>query len=431
MPQALRLRESRFDESKGQGPTLLAVAITSKPHLPQRGKEVKLIDVKGDPYAEVPVYKLGKYRHPFWGAEEPLNFDEKFTKNIMKNHAKKVTAFNVALDFRHGDDQGSLAFLDPEDGGWLEMKDDWLYAYGPVVDDESLSILKSRRWRFTSPEIHLDYRSTKLSSDGSGAIRLESLFEQDKNFITQLSQYEEKVMYELIIGGQTIKLEDAEGGGFTIQQSVLDGVKTAFDAVQASLDKKSSELVALTAQVEELKKKITPPAQDPPVNLESLPAEFRTVFQQMQEQVKLAKEETDRQRREAAEQRKQRNLERVAAALSKAKALREKGKGHPAVFLETMKAALTFSPIGANGSTVKLETTGNMELTAEQVMDYAREAFLVILETTPPSVQMEQTVDRDEDRPAGGDGFVPGTNATKEEVDAAIADYEKKWGGSK
>jgi hypothetical protein len=420
MPQPLKLRQTRFEETEDHGPVFMGAAVTSQPHLRQRGKEITVFELKGQPYVDVPLYKKGKYRHPF--SDRPLNFDDKFTKRIMRNHSKKVTDYAEALNFRHTDDRGSLAFLSADDGGWMEDRGDWVHAMGPVTDDESLKILNSRKWRYSSPEFHLAYRSNAvLSSDKEGVILLEDLFENDRNFITQLSQYEEKVMYELIIGGQTIKLEDAEGG-FTIGKDVLDGVKTAFDTVQASLTKKETELAALTAQVKELQEKVTPPAPDP-VNLESLPKEFRSVFEQMQEQLKLSKQETDRQRDEAAKERRARNLERVAAAVSKARALRQAGKGHPTVFLENIEKALTFSPVGVNGKTVKLESD---QPTVEQFQEYVREALLVILETTPPSVQMESTTTPEDNRPGNG-----GEGPSKEELEAAIADYESRYGGKK
>lgn len=164
---------------EGTGPALVAVAITSKPHLSQRtpddprSKRIEVVEHDGRKLVKVPLIKKALFRH----SKGDLLFDDKFIDRLISNFNNKVTDRPVYLDWRHGDQYGAIASLDPEDGGWIEKgSDNWLYAYGvPTVDNIEQLV---RQWPHASVEFAPNYESNfvqKLSSDDLTEIGLEDL----------------------------------------------------------------------------------------------------------------------------------------------------------------------------------------------------------------------------------------------------------------
>jgi len=336
---SLKLEESQdglFEE--GFGPTLTAAAVTAKPHLPQRGKEIKLVEIDGKKYVEVPLLRKGIYRHP----KGKLVFSDRFINRMVENHANKVTDYPVHLDFRHSDTQGSLAFLDPEDGGWLEYKPDgWLYGYGVPADKQAEQIIESRKWRFASPEFWTNYKSNlvsyKLSADELRPVDESELLEE--------------IMEKTItFGDVVIKLEGADGA-YTLDG---EGV-SALDKLVAKFD----ELAKLAQEVEQLKAKVGTLTQ------EKAELEKKVVTEEEPEIPEPLRLRLEALERRNAELEQTRLRDQVALTISQAEQyIDSEGRGHSPVFLELVRKGLLLEAFdGANGA-IQLEAQTDAGVTS-------------------------------------------------------------------
>ena len=157
------------------GPTLVAVAATSKPHLRQRGADITLIEKDGKEMVRVPIARKGVYKHKL-APDGKLVLDDKQFDKMIENFEAEVTDFNVSLDLRHTDEKGALALLDKADGGQLVKEGDWLVAYGYPTRQHAKDLITSKSFRYASAEIHPNYDSNlvhQLSSDDLEIYELE------------------------------------------------------------------------------------------------------------------------------------------------------------------------------------------------------------------------------------------------------------------
>lgn len=351
------------------GPALVAVAVTAKPHLRQRGKEIRMVEIDGKRLVEVPLYKKGIYRPK--GDSGPIVFNDLFVKRMVDNHQKKVTDYNVHLDFRHDEKIGALAFLDPDDGGWLETKDDgWLYAYGPPTDDTAVDIINSRKWRYASPEFAPNYESNfvqKLSSDDLTEISIENLVET-----------EEVMPKVLTLGPKAITLEGE------VQDGQVSEIEAAYKEV-------ADKVTALEAEVKKLTPDPEPQLPEPyRLRLEALEAENRQL---------------ERERRD----------EKVNLVLEKARNHRDgRGYGHDKVFLDLVETALRLKDYEQDGLTIKLEDGGKIE----SLVKFYNNVFTTLLEKCPGTVPLKGQTQGSEVRLESGNGHY-----TPEELEKAQSDF--------
>lgn len=355
------------------GPALVAVGTTAKPHLRQRGQEIKLVEINGEKFVEVPLFKKGLYRHP----RGELVFNDAFMQRMVENHKNKVTDYNVHLDFRHSDTQGALAFLDPDDGGWLEVKNDWLYAYGKPTDTQAEKIITSRKWRYASPEFAPDYESNfvqKLSSDDLNEINPEDL----------IIRMEDTMPKKLTLGSQVIQLEGE------VQDTQISAIEDAYKEV-------ADKVTQLEAKIVELSPKTEP----------ELPAAYRIRLEQLEaENRQLAQE---------------RRIEKVNLVLERARNHRDgRGYGHDKVFIDLAEAALKLSAYEVDGATIKLEDSGKVG----DVIAFYSNIVMKMLEKVPGTVPMAGKTVGDDMRLESAFGM--GNNHfTTEELAKAQEDFWK------
>lgn len=407
--------EKKQDEMMydGYGPTLINAAVTSKPHLRQRGQEIKLVERDGQELVEVPLMRKGIYAHP-WGGK--MVFNDKFFAAMIDNHKNKVTDYPVALDFRHRDEQGSLAFLDPEDGGFLELKDNWLYAYGPPTDESAKGIIRSRKWRYSSPEFHPDYQSNLLQElEGSNGkfITLEDLTEINiEDLVTEVTMPNKKITF----GDVVIELED-NGNGFVLTEAGVTALEQAgIKLAEAAEFKQAAEDAQV--QVAQLEQKVTEleaklPKKDD--DLEMPPA-IKLAFDEL-------RADRDRERKWRLEEETRRVRQQVALVLEKAKGLRSGEFGYTKPFLDLLKSGLLLEAYTkADGEVIKLEGDAGVE----GIKKYYRNLLAQLPEVALERVPLNGKTKSDETR-LESDGLGGGLNetVTQEELDAELEAFEK------
>jgi hypothetical protein len=394
---SLKLEEQQAIELEGGlGPVLIDAAVTAKPHLRQRGREVKIVERDGAEYVEVPLFRQGIYRHP----RGRLVFNDTFFDAMIKNHEDAVTDYNVHLDFRHSDKMGALAFMDKQDGGWLEKQDGWLVGYGVPVGEKEKELIKSRKWRYASAHFYKDYKSNlvhKLSSD-------------DLDEMTQEELLEEVTMPRKFEFGEIVINVSEDDGVFALGDESVEALGTLGKAFRALADKvkeQSAEAEAYQARVAELEAQSDDDDGD----------EF-----ELPESVKVQLEESARiseaLKLELARTRADRHREKVAFILKNAGDYRDdNGNGHDKHFIDLAKAGLMLQEFEDGDKPVKLED-GN-DTAAVKV--YYQNLIRVMLETNPGTVPMAGRTGGDETRLENPDN--EDLHYTDDELDEAIEEF--------
>lgn len=377
---SLKMQEIETEQERialeGKGPALIAVAITSKPHLDQRtpddpkSKRIEIVEHEGRKLVKIPLFKKALYKHD----KGPLSFSDAFINRMVENHKNKVTGRPVYLDFRHGDQYGTLAHLDSEDGGWLQMgQDNWLYAYGlPVVDNIEQMV---KQWPHASVEFAPNYESNfvqKLSTDDLSEINPEDLVEM-----------EDIMPKKLTLGTKVITLEGE------VQDGQVTEIETAYNEMV-------SKITQLEAKVIELSPKPAP----------QLPEEYR---------VRLEALEIENRRLSA-----EKHAEKVTNVIEKARNYRDsRGYGHSKVMLELAEAGLKLSAYEADGTTIKLEDGGKIG----DVVAFYGNIIKTMLEKVPGTVPMQGATVGDQVR-LEATGFTS-DHYTAEELSKAQEDFWK------
>jgi hypothetical protein len=410
-----RLEDGKFIAYEGVGPTLIGAAVTSQPHLPQRGKEIRVLEEEGrDPIVEIPLMRKGIFSHPWIGK---MVFDDDFFNAIIKNHQDRVTDYPPILNFRHSDKQGALAFIDPDDGGRLEVKESWLYAYGPPTDDAAIELIKGRKWRYSSPEFHPDYKSNmlkKLSADAGSIPKMITL-----EGVTEVNYTKKEVRNmpkTITFGDVTVSLEENEDEFILDAKGLATLEATSAGLVEtiAKLAKAEENTLKLEAKIIELEKK------DETVNLEDMPENIRLIFEKQTAEL----EEQKRVQLELVKQNeamaRQRLIEQVALTMQKAREARDGKYGYTKPFLDAAQSAMLLEAIGGGTEAVELEDNQNID----GVVNYFRNAIRVMLESGLERVAFEGETVPDEIRLEHRNGDGP----TQEELDTALEQYQKGFG---
>lgn len=414
----LKLEEQQavqLEKGNGHGPALVAVAATIKPHLRQRGHEISLIEKDGKEFVKVPIARMGVYRHPK-APNGKLVFSKDFMEAMIANHNSRVTDYNVALDLRHKDNEGALAWLDTDDGGWLEMEGPWLNAYGVPTDEKAKDLIRSKRYRYASAEFYYNYKSNfmyKLSTDEMDEVDDGELIQEVDNM------------------PKVLKLNDVE--------ITLEGVKDAEDVFQLDKDSvtKVEDFVTDAAkQVADLNKKLTEAATKletattEATDLKNEVADLKTQVQKLSDGSDGDEDEDEvpepvRVRLEALEKEntelnRQRMAEKVAFTLSKARDYTDKrGFGHDKMFLELAEAGLKFEGYEQGDVAVKLEDGE----TVQGAVKFYRNLIKVMLETVPGTVPRQSQT-------TGEDQRLPGTSDetfTEEELELELKAFHEEY----
>ncbi len=410
---------------KGKGAALIAAAVTSKPFLPQRGREIKMVERDGKEVVEVPLMRQGVYEHFWFGA---LVFDQDFFDDIIENHANSVTDYPVTLDFRHTDQKGALAFLDAEDGGWLEQQGKWLYAYGPVLNEEAKQAIESRAWRFSSPEYHPDYRSHQLAKleDGQECKRKIVALEkrEDTYGVISFSQLkyindkEEAMPKKFKFGAVELELEPSDEGFLLTEQNLTD-VATAFTSLATQLEDLRAESEKLVARGQKLEEE----GQTLRAELDELRADDGDDHDQdaLPEWARVQLEEQKKQLAAIEDQhqqlQRQRLLEQVGLTIDNARRANHGGFGWTKPVLELVQNAMLGNDVTlSGGKIVKLED-GNAPV-------YLRAVLREVLEIGLERVPLEGHAQEDDQQ------FVlevSPTSFTQEEMEEAVQDYRENY----
>lgn len=395
--QSKSTKKKMIPKYQGKGPALMAVAVTSKPHLRQRGHEIKIVEIDGAKLVRVPLMRKGIYSHPWVGK---MVFDDEFFETMIENHGSAITDYPVALDFRHTDSLGSLAFLDREDGGRLEMEGNWLVAHGPPTDEESEKIINSRKWRFSSPEFHPDYESNLLKklSDGQKYITLEKCIE-----VKEGESMSKKVIK---LANQSFELED-NGNGFLLTEEAISALEVLGDeglVTKKTLEDAQGREAILEARITELEQEEEDDADEPEMSEAA-----RVKLEAAEARIQLL--ETER-----TEEKMTRLKEQVAVALQSAREMTVDGYGYTKQFLDLIQSGLMLGDFkDKSGSAVKLE------LGDDGMASYFRNLLKRTLEIGLERVPRKQKTESEEIQLEGGNG----QGFTSEELDAEIEEFEK------
>lgn len=369
-------------EAVGVGWTLMGVAMTSMPHLRQRDHEIEMV---GDE-VKVPVYKLGIYWHPF-APNGQLVFDEAATEQMIENYDRKVTDYNVSLNKSHTDDEGALAFLDKQDGGRIELEDNWLVLYGPPVDDDAIATINSKKWRYASGEFALDYTSNLLFEfmrkhpHQTIPFDLSNVAKPPRIYLRDAVGFEPvaKKIWSAAMTKRTIKIGDlalevTDDGKITLTEGQVQTIVS-----QITHDEKS--IADLTEKVGELELKVKNSSKD---EFDGWPEEAKQVVITM-------REEAQRSRKLQLQQLEQTRLENIALAISTAESRIDNGRKLAPIIIELCKAGMTLSGYEpADGvKVVKLSDTND----AVAMQRYHDGIYRLILQLAPGQVPVTSPED--------------------------------------
>lgn len=364
--------EQAVQLESGFGPALVAVAATIKPHLRQRDHELKLVEIDGKEFIEIPIARKGVYRY----GKKKLVFNDAFFDKMIENHKLHVTDYNVALDVRHKDSPGALGWLDTSDGGWLEMKGPWLHGYAVPTDDSARDTIKNKRYRYASAEFYFDYKSNqmqKLSTDDLDEVDDEQLFkEADMSPKT------------IILGKSNVELVENDGA-FVLE---ADGLKVLEGFISGAGD--------LDTQI----KKLTDEASKAADTIVKLEAELKTLQvddkdddddDAIPEAYRLRLETLERENKELQSARMR---EKVALTLERARTHVDKaGMAHDKVFLDLARAGLLMESIDEGEISVKLEGDST-----EDIASFYRNILVAMLENVPGTVPVQGKTENENGR---------------------------------
>ncbi len=404
--QTMPKKKPLIPKYEGEGPALLAAAITSKPHLRQRGNEISLTEIDGKELVRVPLMRKSIVSHPWVGK---LVFDDEFFELMIKNHKSRVTDFSVSLDFRHTDDFGILARLDPDDGGYLAMEDSWLIAYGAPADEKAKEIILGRKWPYSSPEFHPDYKSHLLK-------KLTNNPSPDKNSITleSCTEIKEEVLMtkKFKFGDITFELEGEEGN-YTLPEdavSILEKVSEITNKVtplETQVVTLKDETKTLKSEKQELKGKIALLEKDD--SEPEMSDAVRLMFEEQQGRI------TELEAQEV-ELKQSRLKEQVAVTLRAAEEKVVDGYGYTKPLLDLIKAGMLLE----STEEVKLENQAD----PEQVASYYRNLLVRVLKVGLERVPVESKTEHD-DLPMSASVGANGNQYSTEELKTALEGFER------
>lgn len=406
-------------EAIGVGWTLLGVAMTSMPHLRQRGHE---IEMSGDE-VKVPIYRLGIYWHPF-APNGQLVFDELATAQMIENYNRSVTDYNVSLNKSHYDDDGSIAFLDKQDGGRLNLEDSWLVAYGPPVDDAAIEMVNSKKWRYASGEFSLDYTSNLLyefSRQHPGQeLSLGEVEKPPRIYLKDAVRYQPTAKK---IWSASMKKRKIQIGDFVLEVAEGEPIHLTDEHVNtlvAQAQHDAESITQLTGRVEELEQENVELRNTAPQDeMAGWPEAAKQAVLAMRQQ---AEETTALQRQQAEEFR----LQNIALVVSNAESRMDNGRQLSPILIQLCQAGMTLSGFADSETSVKLTNSNNLDA----LQKYHDSIYKLILQRTPGQVPSDDGDDDDIHLTSPIENGHGPRNYTSEEFEAAKQKYMKQHIGS-
>lgn len=324
------------------GPVILGIAATNRPHLPL--PPMSVVDVEGRKLIRVPFLRAGIFSHPEHGN---LVFNDTVLAKMLDNYTNGKSHFGVSLDIRHKPELGALAWFDKDKGGDLVLETDEKYGkllvgYAEPTSEEALKIVEKKQYAYASAEFKSNHKDTmiaKLSTDDLKEITIEDLFDEN----TKLEEPMEQI---------TVSLEEYN-----------------------ELKQKAESLTATETALEEARKELKKfeKPQAPAVS-----EEVRVKLEEQDGEIKRLKRDA---------------LEReVDLVVTKAQAYRDSNDyGHSPILLEIARNAMLGLAVPVKDGSIKLESDNPAD-----VVDFFRKTFVHMLESIPGQVRMESKTVGDE-----------------------------------
>jgi len=378
-------------EIKGNGSTIIGVAVTNRPNVRLRDHPIEFVEEDGQEMARVPFLVQGKYRYSRTG--ETLDFDDKKYSEFLKNHEAGVFDGMVGLDLVHKPELGALVWFEKSRGGRIVEevvgKDKLLVGYGPLVSESA----KDTILRFSAASVSYipDYESNKLLSTVSG---------ETNSYILEIGENGQSLFTideEVPMSDNTISLDE--------HNVKLEAVNTELGQAYATVTDLQTQVSDLTAKVQELEDKKEEPKAEP------TPAEI-----EMGERIKAL----EAQNVSLAQDRRVANVRSVMLDLKQEK----EGMAHPAVFLETIEKILLEKDV--SDKIIALSDEGRDD--ADAVRSWFTRAILELATTTPRSIRAEgQTIASEQRMSANGSSGIMSDTGVSMGDDALDASAKELW----
>ena len=381
-------------EYKGFGPTLLAVAATNEPHLQLKGYEVTIVEINGEKYIRVPALIKGAFDY----LGETLIFDDAFFETLLRNHNNEV--WESAPYFRVGHARTpALGWFDKESGGFFQIEDNLFVGYAKPVDEEAIKEIESKKYRYASSDIVLDYVPNALALFSVPMKEMASRLRLDRSEQMKNKKEEQKPEEEVIL--EDASVEEA--------QHEEKEEKPTLDAIVADLQNTVKAMQQdLMAALEKLNK--PEPKAEPEVD--------------QKDEVDLEDKKDDATvslQRQVAELESKLFGSRLGAVLFSLENKRdENGNGYPQAVTQFVSDVFSKREFSSAGNVVKLEAK-----TDRAVDEYYLDAIAtLLLEVVTPSVSMAQKTEVTDDNPLDDNGE---QNAIKQTIEV----YKRFWSGTK
>lgn len=329
---ALSDRESGRAKVNGYGPALVGLTLTIKPFIKRQEMATVIEAEDGSETLRIPLMRKGAWRHPVYGV---LKFDDNFFSSLTTNFERDVVGQQIPIKgLGHKP-------AEQEAVGWvknLELDGDSFVVYGEPTGERGVDLVKSKKMPYASAEFVFDYRDSELrtlSFEG-----LEEIEDEDEG-VYEFSQAELDYIDEIESREQEGNMPDKTEDVRTISLEEYEQLQTRLQ----TLEEMENRFVTLQAQLEDRDERI---------------AELENV-------------------NEAA---------MVAAIVERARNYRDsEGRGHSAVFLNAIEAALTMSEIN-HGDEVVVQLSDE-EVGVDTVRSYFRDFVRYLADNLPGTVPMD------------------------------------------
>lgn len=128
----------------------------------------------GETYrVDIPIFREGRFEHRWYGE---LDFDKEYLQGLLANFKAGVYAQKISFDVSHEPDKGAIAWIEDTDNGVFIQDKIFSTPFGTKslsvlyaraeLTPEGYQLLKSKKFRYFSSEIHPDYSTNEKHSLG-------------------------------------------------------------------------------------------------------------------------------------------------------------------------------------------------------------------------------------------------------------------------
>lgn len=210
----------------------------------EEGQEIKASDLPKK--VKIPVTRSGEFAHPWYG---DLDFSQDYLQGIVDNFNNKVYPQKIAGNLNHRSGDEAFAWIENEKALSIEpvtfqtsmgpQTRDFLFAEVELTEDGQ-EMLRKKKYRYISAEIHPDYTTREVYSvgDGKAVVRhgptLVGFAFTNKPFIPDLmsvfNEAGEKIGEKEV---ETVLLSEKDiVGSFTSVRSIKDSTEKAPEVVE-------------------------------------------------------------------------------------------------------------------------------------------------------------------------------------------------------